>query len=76
MDFQLKCADSILKVPEAELIKKFKLTSTLNATNLVLFDKDYKLKKYENECEILQEFFEMRLQLYHKRKENMLKNIN
>ena len=42
---------------------------------MVLFDRDNNIKKYEDECEILNEFYEYRLRMYHKRKESMLRNI-
>ena len=60
------------KMQEAETVgfhKKFKLESSLNTSNLVLFDRDGCLKKYSNVTEILKEFFEVRLELYRKRKD-------
>ena len=52
--------------------KKFKLTSTISANNMVLFDAQSRLKKYANECEILQEYFPVRFELYAKRKAHQL----
>ena len=60
------------KMMEAEAVgyhKKFKLESSLNTSNLVLFDRDGCLKKYPNVMEILKEFYEVRLELYGKRKD-------
>jgi len=33
-----------------EIENKFKLATSLSCNNFVLFDKDYKIKRYENEC--------------------------
>ena len=60
------------KMMEAEAVgyhKKFKLESSLNTSNLVLFDRDGCLKKYPNVMEILKEFYKVRLELYGKRKD-------
>ena len=43
-----------------ELIKKFKLSSSLATTNFVLFSHEGKIKKYADEIEIIQEFFKIR----------------
>ena len=52
--------------------KKFKLTSTFSGNNYVLFDKDCRIKKYEDEVQILEEFYPIRYNLYLKRKNHML----
>ena len=70
----------VLKVPNLKKImdedggieKKFKLTSTISANNMVLFNAQSRLKKYANECEILQEYFPVRYELYGKRKTHQL----
>ncbi|XP_063900267.1 DNA topoisomerase 2-alpha-like isoform X3 [Zophobas morio] len=48
--------------------KKLKLESQFSKNNLVAFDPHGKIKKYENANAILQEFFEVRLEFYKKRK--------
>jgi DNA topoisomerase-2 len=48
--------------------KKFKLTNTLNTTNMVCFDSENRIRKYNNTAEILEEFYALRLQSYQKRK--------
>ena len=53
--------------------KKLKLTSTVATSNMVLFDSDGRLRKYETTSEIMREFFAVRLDLYNKRKAHMLK---
>ena len=56
-----------------DIEKEFKLTSSLSCNNFVLFDRDYHIRRYENECQILQEFFDYRFEMYVKRREDMLK---
>ena len=60
---------------DEEIEKKFKLVGSLNCTNLVLFDRNNNIKKYRNECEILEEFFDYRLKIYQQRKNYMIKRI-
>ena len=50
-----------------------KLTSNISCNNFVLFDKDHKIKRYENEIEILEEFYQTRLELYKQRKTHMIR---
>lgn len=50
------------------LLKKFKLTSTLAESNLVLWDEHGRIRKYEGTTEILAEFFDVRKRTYAKRK--------
>eukprot|EP00736_Rhodelphis_marinus_P005637 Rmarinus@m.29818 len=52
----------------AELVKKFKLNSQLSTTNMVLFDKEGQIKKFDSAEKILEAFFELRLEYYNKRK--------
>ena len=57
---------------EGGIVKKFKLTSSLSMNNIVLFDNKSRVKKYANECEILEEFYPIRYDLYSKRKSYQL----
>eukprot|EP00418_Pyrodinium_bahamense_P030066 CAMPEP_0179152694 /NCGR_PEP_ID=MMETSP0796-20121207/74211_1 /TAXON_ID=73915 /ORGANISM="Pyrodinium bahamense, Strain pbaha01" /LENGTH=1246 /DNA_ID=CAMNT_0020853911 /DNA_START=22 /DNA_END=3762 /DNA_ORIENTATION=- len=58
-----------MKALEVEgLEKALKLRSSLATTNMVLFDREGKIKKYANEMELLVEFAELRLTYYQKRK--------
>ena len=50
--------------------------TSLSCSNFVLFDKDYKIRKYANELEILEEFFSYRFDMYEKRKANILMRKN
>lgn len=42
---------------------------------MVLFDPKNTIKKYDDECEILDEFYNVRFQMYHERKESMIKRL-
>ncbi|KAI0791794.1 DNA topoisomerase [Abortiporus biennis] len=47
----------------------FKLTSKVNTSNMICFDFDGKIKKYNSPEEIIEEFYPIRLQHYQKRKD-------
>ena len=53
---------------DKELIQKFKLTKKISVTNMHLYDKDDKIKKYHNVNDILKEFYQIRLDAYTTRK--------
>lgn len=73
--FVLKTKEDVDKIQKREGgVEKFlRLTSNISCNNFVLFDKDHKIKKYENELEILEEFFTERLDLYKQRKSHMIR---
>jgi DNA topoisomerase-2 len=50
------------------LLKKFKLVTTKSCGNMVLFGRDEKLRKYGSVVDILEDFYEVRLEFYEKRK--------
>ena len=50
------------------LLKKFKLVTTKTTTNMVLFDANEKLNKYATVLDIFQDFYNVRLEFYDKRK--------
>lgn len=50
------------------LLEKFKLTKTVGTTNLVAFDTQGRIHKYENPEEIMEEYFNYRLDMYAERK--------
>ena len=56
--------------------KLLKLHTTLSTTNMHMFDKDCKLHKYKNVHEILQAFYDVRLETYEKRKQFLLTDMN
>jgi DNA topoisomerase-2 len=57
------------------LEKLLKLFTTNSISNMHLFDAHDKLKKYSNVCEIIDDYFETRLDLYDKRKTHMINAI-
>ena len=61
-------ADRLAKAVEDGLVSTFKLTQTISTSNMMCFDPDGSIKKYNNAEEIIQEFYAVRLQYYQKRK--------
>lgn len=57
---------------EEGLPTAFRLTSQISTSNMVLFDTEGKLRKYSNANQVLQEFFQKRLQLYASRKNHLV----
>ena len=54
------------------LEKLLKLTTTISTSNMHMFDKNIRLHKYTSVEEIIDSFYDVRLELYVKRKEHML----
>ncbi|KAI5306470.1 hypothetical protein KEM56_000756 [Ascosphaera pollenicola] len=57
------------------LEEKFKLSKTIAATNLVAFDPEGRITKYESTLDIMKEFYYVRLKYYERRKQYMLSDI-
>ena len=55
--------------------KLLKLQTTVSTTNMHMFDKDCKLHKYEDVREIILDFYDVRLEIYKKRKEFQLNEM-
>lgn len=55
--------------------KTFKLTSKINTSNMVLYDRNGYLKKYTTPLEIIDDYFEVRMEYYQKRKEYQLEAL-
>ncbi len=55
--------------------KVFKLTNKISTTNMVMYDADGFLKKYDNVNHILEDYFRVRIAFYQKRKDYQLENI-
>jgi DNA topoisomerase-2 len=53
--------------------KTLKLATTVSTSNMHMFNAECKLHKYESVAEIIDEFYEVRLSTYAKRKANQLK---
>lgn len=58
-----------MRASEVELVKAFRLETTMDLNNMHAFDTDGRMKKYDSTTDILNEFFPKRLALYGKRKE-------
>lgn len=61
-------AKELEKAEEQGLVEFFKLTGKLNTSNMICFDFDGKIHKYDSPEEILETFYPMRLAFYQKRK--------
>ena len=63
---------------ENKFEKEFKLASSkhINTTNMHLYDRNGKIKKYKSPNHILKEYYDVRLEYYGKRKEYMLNILN
>lgn len=65
----------ISKQDHNNLMKTLKLTSVVNLTNMVAFDSNNKIKKYENVKEIMDEFYNKRIETYKLRKRNLISKL-
>ena len=61
-------AKDLEKAEAQGLLEFFKLTSKLNTSNMICFDFEGKIKKYDTAEEILEDFYPVRLAYYQKRK--------
>jgi DNA topoisomerase-2 len=61
-------AKEVEKAEAQGLTEFFKLTSKINTSNMICFDFDGKIKKYNSPEEIIEEFYPKRLAFYQKRK--------
>ncbi|XP_076941033.1 DNA topoisomerase 2-like [Bidens hawaiensis] len=67
--------DQMNKAKQEGLVKKFKLTTSLNTSNMHLFDANGVIKKYDTPEQILEDFFYLRLEYYEKRKTALLREL-
>jgi DNA topoisomerase II len=58
----------LVKAEEKGLLEYFKLTGKITTTNMIAFDFDGKIKKYDSPEAILEDFYPTRLMYYQKRK--------
>jgi DNA topoisomerase-2 len=59
-----------------DIVKMFKLSSSINTTNMHLFDANCVIRKYHSPIDIIKDFAKVRLDYYHKRKTYMLKKMD
>ncbi|KAJ7356666.1 DNA topoisomerase II [Mycena albidolilacea] len=64
-------AKNLEKAEEKGLVEFFKLTSKLTTSNMICFDFDGKIKKYNSPEEIIEDFYPVRLAYYQKRKDHL-----
>ncbi|KAF8167878.1 DNA topoisomerase [Crassisporium funariophilum] len=57
------------------LLEFFKLTGKINTSNMICFDFEGKIKKYDSPEDILEDFYPMRLAYYQKRKDFLANEI-
>ncbi|KAI6022572.1 type II DNA topoisomerase [Pisolithus marmoratus] len=62
-------AKDLEKAEEQGLIEFFKLTSKVNTSNMICFNFEGKIQKYDSPEEIIEEFYPKRLAYYQKRKD-------
>lgn len=74
VDFHIRIP-GLNKYTDGALKKKFKLSTTISMSNLVLFDKDRKIVKYTNIAEMMEEHFLVREDYYKKRKEYLIAKL-
>ena len=77
VDFIIKLKADVASIEREPggIEKKFKLMAPLSANNMVLFDKDQRIKKYASATCILEEFFALRYEFYEKRKTLVIKQL-
>ncbi|PKY39326.1 DNA topoisomerase II [Rhizophagus irregularis] len=74
VDFTVKLSeDNLIAALKEGLEKKFKTSTAINTSNMVCFDGRGRIRKYNSPEEILKEFYDYRLEYYHKRKAHMIK---
>lgn len=73
---EFKLDANLLKQIQKDPYIALKLKSTLNTSNMHLFNTKGQIQKYTNTNEILQEYFQIRLEFYQKRKDFVLKQWN
>lgn len=65
--------DSVTNINGIE--KMLKLTSNISSTNMHMFNKDCKLRKYASVEDIIEDFYDVRLEMYSKRKKQLIKDL-
>ena len=61
-----------IKIHYSKKLKNKKLSTLISTNNMICFDPNHKIKKYETPEEIIKEFYYVRLTFYLKRKEKLL----
>jgi DNA topoisomerase-2 len=61
-------AKDLQQAEEKGLAEYFKLTGKINTSNMMCFDLEGKIKKYNSPEEVIEDFYPVRLSYYQKRK--------
>eukprot|EP00873_Tetraselmis_striata_P022588 jgi/Tetstr1/442852/TSEL_003229.t1 len=64
--------DKLAEAVKAGIEKKFKLQSTISTGNMMLWDKNGVIRKFDTPEEILEEFYDLRLSYYDKRRASLI----
>ncbi|KAI8328206.1 DNA topoisomerase [Chlamydoabsidia padenii] len=73
VDFTIEVdGDNLQKIEDNGLLKSFKLTASLSTNNIVCFNQDGRIQKYESPEQIMNEFYPLRLSYYQKRKDHLV----
>lgn len=71
--FIIKMEEKYMKIAlDKGLDEQFKLSKTMATTNLVAFDGQGRIHRYETPLDMMEEFYHIRLDFYHKRKTYLL----
>ena len=77
MNFHVTLSEKdMAKAEEKGFAEYFKLTTKINTSNMICFDKDGKIKKYNTAEEIIEDFYKVSLGYYQKRKVRILQCTN
>lgn len=74
--FIIKLEEKKMSDNVAVLADLFKLSKPMATSNLVAFDAQGRIHKYATPLDIMEEFYQVRLQMYQKRKQHMLSEMN
>ncbi|KAI8096341.1 DNA topoisomerase [Halteromyces radiatus] len=73
VDFTIELDEDNMKIVEDNgILKSLKLQSSLSTNNIVCFNQDGRIQKYDTPEQILQEFYPLRMTYYEKRKDHLL----
>eukprot|EP00930_Biecheleria_cincta_P034105 TRINITY_DN23592_c0_g6_i1.p1 TRINITY_DN23592_c0_g6~~TRINITY_DN23592_c0_g6_i1.p1 ORF type:complete len:1248 (+),score=292.45 TRINITY_DN23592_c0_g6_i1:442-4185(+) len=67
--------EGVAQAEKDAMEKAFKLRSSISLNNMMLFDAEGKIKKYDSALEVIQDFAEVRLRMYEKRKAFLLARL-
>lgn len=77
VDFRVSMQKSVIDslIETGEVVKKLKLTTCLNTSNMHVFDADCKIRKVSSPEEIIFRFYRVRLGHFHRRKHHLVDEL-